>query len=161
MTNLTMSLALAYVLLGVSQVTEDLVADPFSKPMWAMRPTFGKMLLVGLTWFTRPFVEAAHSQQVARGIAFAIPIVILSFATLTAYTWVCIIAAEYWFDNLALRICASVRRRAICHTVGWSSHDAIDGDYRAAGRLVAPLKGSRQGEEHKMVQELRASQAVT
>jgi hypothetical protein len=104
MSNITISLALAYVLLGVSQVTEDLVADPLGKPMWAMRPTFGKMLPVGLTWFTRPFVEAAHSQQVARGIAFAILKVILSFATLTAYTWVCIVAAEYWFDNFAFRI---------------------------------------------------------
>jgi len=104
MTNLTISLVLAYVLLGVSQVTEDLAADPLSKPMWALRPTFGKMLLIAATWFTRPFVDAGHSQQVARGIAFAIPKVILPFAMVVMFSWVCIIAAEYWFDNLPLQI---------------------------------------------------------
>src|SRR5215813_9024487 len=104
MTNLTISLVLAYTLLGVSQVTEDLAADPIGKPLWALRPTFGKMLLIGATWFTRPFAEAAYSPQVARGIAFAIPKVILPFAMMVAFAWVCIITAQYWFDNLALRI---------------------------------------------------------
>lgn len=106
MTNLTISLALAYVLSGISQVTADLTADPISKPMWAMRPTFGKMMFVGAAWFARPFIEATHSQQVARGIAFAIPKVVLPFATLLVFVWLCIIAAEYWFENLALRTVA-------------------------------------------------------
>jgi hypothetical protein len=104
MTNLTISIVLAYVLAGVSQVTDDLAADPLSKPMWALRPTFGKMLFIGATWFTRPFAEAVYSPQVAREIAFAIPRVILSFSVMIAFVWVCIIAAEHWFDNLALRI---------------------------------------------------------
>jgi hypothetical protein len=104
MTNLTISLVLSYLLAGVSQVTEDLAADPLSRPMWAIRPTLAKMLLVGITWIARPFVEAAHSQQVARAVAFAIPKVVLPFALMTAFAWLCIMASEYWFDNLPLRI---------------------------------------------------------
>lgn len=104
MGNITISLVLAYVMLGVSQVTEDLSTDPISKSMWALRPTFGKMVLVAATWFTRPFIEAMHTEQVARGVAFAVLKVIVPFAMLVAFTWICIIASEYWFDNLALRI---------------------------------------------------------
>ena len=36
MTNLAISLALAYLLLGVAQVTEDLAARPLHKPFWAL-----------------------------------------------------------------------------------------------------------------------------
>jgi hypothetical protein len=72
--------------------------------MWALRPTFGKMLLVGTTWFTRPFVEAVHSEQVARGIAFACLKVILPFVMMVTLVWVCIIVSEHWFGNLALQI---------------------------------------------------------
>jgi len=63
MANLTLSLVLAYVMAGISQVTEDLAADPVRRPIWAIQPTFGKMLLIGITWFTRPFVEAANARD--------------------------------------------------------------------------------------------------
>ena len=104
MVNITISIVLAYVMLGVSQVTEDLAAHRIDTPMWAVRPTFGKMLLVGALWFRRPFIEAKFSQQVARNTAFAFLKVILPLVMLTAFVWVCIIASERWFDSLALRI---------------------------------------------------------
>jgi hypothetical protein len=104
--NITISFALAYLLAGLSQVTEDLAADPISKPMWALRPTFGMMLLVGMTWFTRPFVGAVHSPQVARNVAFAGLKVIVPFVMTAAFVWVCITTSEHWFDNVALRILA-------------------------------------------------------
>jgi len=104
--NITISFVLAYLLAGISQITEDLAADPLSKPMWALRPTFGMMLFVGMTWFTRPFVEALHEQQVARSVTFAALKLLLPFAMTVALVWVCIAASEYWFENLALRILA-------------------------------------------------------
>jgi hypothetical protein len=92
------------VTLGVSQVTEDLAAEPLSNPMWALGPTFGRMLFVGTTWFIRPFIEAAHSKQVARSVAFACLNVVLTFVTTAAFIWACLIASDHWFDNLALQI---------------------------------------------------------
>jgi hypothetical protein len=104
--NITISFVLAYLLAGLSQATEDLAADPISRPMSASRPTFGMMLLVGMTWFTRPFVEAVHSRQVARNVAFAGLKVIVPFAMTVAFVWVCITTSEYWFNNVALRVLA-------------------------------------------------------
>ena len=40
MVNITISLVLASILAGVSQVTEDLAADPLRKPGWALQPNF-------------------------------------------------------------------------------------------------------------------------
>jgi hypothetical protein len=108
------SIVLAYVMLGVSQVTEDLAAEPLSKPMWALGPTFCRMLFVGTTWFMRPFIGVAHSKQVARSVAFACLNVILTFVTTAAFIWVCLIASEHWFDNLALQILTA----AVLLTVG-------------------------------------------
>jgi hypothetical protein len=104
--NITISFVLAYLLAGLSQVTEDLASDPISKPVWALRPTFGTMLLVGMTWFTRPVVEAMHSEQVARNVAFAGLKVIAPFVMTVALVWVCITASEHLFDNVPLRVLA-------------------------------------------------------
>jgi len=146
--NITISFVLAYLLAGLSQVMGDLVADPISKPMWALRPTFVMMLLVGMTWFTRPFVEAVHSQQVARNVAFA-------GLKVTIPT-----TSEHWFDNVALRalaIAVLARGRAICPALAKPCHATTDMDSCGADRLAFPVKEKRQDPRNKMVQELRAS----
>jgi len=98
------SVFLAYILSGISQVSNDLGVRAPDKPMWAMRPTFGRALLVGATWSTRPFLENINSKgQVARGIAFGLLSISLQMVVLTFFIWGCITAAPYFFDSTISR----------------------------------------------------------
>lgn len=73
--------------------------------MWTWRPTLGKILIVGASWFTRPFLENIHrSGQVARGIAFGLLGVSLQMVVLTFLIWGCIFVANYFFDSTLLRV---------------------------------------------------------
>jgi hypothetical protein len=108
MTKIVISIALAYLLAGVSQVMEDLRATAFDKPHWARRPTFSKAMLFGATWIVRPFLNARRSNQLVRAVAFAFLSVALRFVVLTGLVWCCIIASAYLFDNVALQAVAVV-----------------------------------------------------
>ena len=55
------SAILAYFLSGIYQVTKDVGGRVIDRPMWAMRPTLGKAILVALTWPTRPIIEGRYS----------------------------------------------------------------------------------------------------
>jgi hypothetical protein len=113
MTKIAISIALAYLLSGISQVTEDLAAEPTSRPPWARRPTFGKTIFVGATWFARPFLDAIHSNQIARGIAFGLLTVTLHLAFFTGFIWCCITTSVYLFDNAVLQVVATVTLLAV------------------------------------------------
>jgi hypothetical protein len=56
-------LVLAYILAGVSQVTEDLTARPIDKPFWAMRPTVAKVLLYGFAWPLSPSLKRSLRER--------------------------------------------------------------------------------------------------
>lgn len=108
MTKIAISIALAYLLSGLAQVTEDLAADLIDRPMWACRPTFSKAMLFGATWIVRPFSNARRSNQLTRAVAFAFLSVTLRLVVLTGFIWCCITASAYLFDNLALQSVAVV-----------------------------------------------------
>ncbi len=76
--------------------------------MWAIRPTFGMGIFVGATWFSRPFLKAIRSNQLARGVAFAILDVTLRLVVVTGLIWYCITASAYLFDSVALQSVAVV-----------------------------------------------------
>src|SRR5258707_1963607 len=106
MVKITISFVLAYLLAGIPQVTDDLAADPLHRPMWAVRPTFGMGIFSGATWFARPFIEAIHSNQVARGVAFALLKVIFPLAVTAGFIWCCITASAYLFQNVVVQVAA-------------------------------------------------------
>ena len=108
MTKFAMSIALAYLWMGIAQVTDDLTARPLDRPTWAIRPTFGMSIFVGATWFSRPFLKAIRSNQPARGVAFAFLDVTLRLVVVTGFIWCCITASAYLFDNVLLQTAAVV-----------------------------------------------------
>jgi hypothetical protein len=108
MVRIAASIALAYLLLGIIQVTDDLAADPSNRPIWALRPTFGNMIFVGATWIARPFIEALHKSQRAREVAFACLNVTWILAISTGFIWCCITASVYLFNNILLQAIAIV-----------------------------------------------------
>lgn len=99
MTNLTISLVVAYLLAGVSQVTEDLAADPVHKPFWATRPTVAKALLHGLTWPARTLAETT-----ARDTAFATVNLIVTFLMTVGCVWLTLLVSEYFFQSMLARV---------------------------------------------------------
>lgn len=99
------SALLAYVLSGISQVTKDLGGRVIDRPMWAMEPTLGKAILVGLTWPTRPVLEGSYSTgQLARSIVFGGLSVVTQMAVLTAFIWGSYTLAGLVFENFAFQI---------------------------------------------------------
>jgi hypothetical protein len=105
MVNLTISMVIAYLLAGVSQVTEDLTADPIRKPFWAMRPTVAKAMLYGVTWPLRPLVGEASS---ARDVAFAAMNLIVAFSMTTGWVWLTLLISEYFFQSALARVVSMV-----------------------------------------------------
>ena len=55
--NMLISISVGFVFMGIMQVVEDVGTDSSDAAMWTHSPTFGKMLLYGLTWFLRPFMK--------------------------------------------------------------------------------------------------------
>lgn len=99
------SALLAYVLSGISQVTKDLGGNVIDRPMWAMKPTLGKAILVAITWPTRPILEGSYSTgQLARSIVFGGLGVVTQMTVLTAFIWGAFTLAGLVFENLALQL---------------------------------------------------------
>lgn len=102
-----LSLLLAYGFSGLSQVTDDLRADPVSKPMWAMRPTLGMTLLVLAAWPTRPIQDASYSDNPPRAIAFALLGLLITFITTAGLIWCCLRLAVFFTSNFYLEVALS------------------------------------------------------
>lgn len=97
--------ALAYVLAGISQVTKDLGGRVIDRPGWARRPTIGKVILVALTWPSRPVIGAGFSTgRLARSIAFATLGVATQMIVLTSFLWGSYAIAGLVFKNLAFQL---------------------------------------------------------
>ena len=95
------SLALAYVLCGVSLVMKDLGSSGADRPSWARHPTSGKVIFVALTWFTRPFIDAYYSTgQRARAVAFGLLGVAIQIAGVAGFIWCCIAVVSHFFDGM-------------------------------------------------------------
>ena len=99
------SAILAYLLSGISQATKDLGGNVIDRPMWAMRPTLGKAILVALTWPARPIIDGSYSTgQLGRSIVFGMLGVLTQMAVLTAFIWGAYALASLVFDNFALQL---------------------------------------------------------
>jgi len=97
---IAISFVLAFVISGVSQVAKDLGGSPPDRPFWALRPTSGKMLLVGLTWFVRPSLDIFHCcGQLARSVAFGLLGATVRLTTLAGFVFGCISIAQHFFDG--------------------------------------------------------------
>lgn len=99
---------LAYIFLGVSQVTKDLGASVMERPIWAMSPTWGKVILFALTWPYRFVIESSDaSGRLARAIAFGVLDFATKMAVLTAFIWGSYTVAGLIFENLAFQLLLS------------------------------------------------------
>lgn len=99
METIIISLMLAFVLSGISQVMKDLGESAINRPGWAIRPTIGGAFMIAVSWFTRPFIDAYYSNgQLARGIAYGLLGVVTQLAVLTAFFWGAITISGSYID---------------------------------------------------------------
>jgi hypothetical protein len=102
---IAVSVVLAFLLSGISQVIKDLGMGPIDRPLWAMRPTVGKATIVAATWWTSPFLELILSTgQKARAFAFGLLGVILQMSVLTGFIWLCISVATHILNSTILQV---------------------------------------------------------
>lgn len=109
------SAALAFFVLGVSQVIQDLRTNIVDRPMWvSMRPTLGTAVLVAMMWFTRPFQRILGATgQKARAVAFGAFGVIGQMSILTGFIWLCIGIATHTFHSVILQVVSTAMFVAI------------------------------------------------
>lgn len=109
-TELIISVALAYIALGIAQVGNDLDSrqNPLYTVQWAMRPSLWMAIAIALLWPTRHFLKQWHrGQGILRSFAFGLLVTGLSMASLAAFFWLCIWTSQRIFDNLSLVIALS------------------------------------------------------
>jgi hypothetical protein len=116
-----LSIALAYLLAGIGQVTADLTAPLLKKPPWAIRPTIGMIVLQVATWpfgyFARETFAAVGTNQIAKATAFVLLEITSYLAVLSTIIWVCIAAAVYVSESTAVRIAATAILLIICSRI--------------------------------------------
>lgn len=99
------SLILAYLFSAFTQVMKDLGGRPIDKPAWAIQPTLGIAIMIGLTWFFRPFTHVIYPNgQRARAIVFGMLEVLIQLAVLTAIFWAAISISTHYFDSIILQV---------------------------------------------------------
>jgi hypothetical protein len=109
-TEVIISLALAYIVLGIAQASNDLDSrrNPLYTVQWALRPSLGMAIAIAALWPNRHFLRQWHrGQGLIRSIASGLIITALSMASLSAFFWGCIWAAEHLFDNAALVVASA------------------------------------------------------
>jgi hypothetical protein len=109
-TEATISLALAYCVLGLAHVSGDLEdrSHPLRAVGWALQPSLGKALAVAALWPTRHFLRQWHrGQGTVRSIASGLIINALLLGSLSAYFWCCIWAAQRLFDSTGFVIASA------------------------------------------------------
>lgn len=103
------SVALAFLLSGISQVIKDLGDRPMDRRGWALQPTLGKAILVAATWWATSSLDLIHATgQKARSVAFGILGVIEQMIVLTGLIWICISAATHIFDSAILQVVSTM-----------------------------------------------------
>ena len=107
METIIISLILAFVFSGISQVMKDLGESPINRPGWAMRPTAGGAFMAAISWFTRPFIDAYYSNgQLGRAIAYGLLGVLTQLTVLTAFFWGAITLTGNYIDSTVLQVIA-------------------------------------------------------
>jgi len=103
---IAISAVLAFLVLGISQVTVDLGTRAIDRPMWvSMHPTLGTAVLVAMMWFIRPFQRILGATgQKARAVAFGAFGVIGQMSILTGFIWLCIGIATHTFHSVILQV---------------------------------------------------------
>jgi len=97
---IAISIVLAFVISGISQISKDLGGRPMDRPFWTHQPTLGKMFFAGITWFLRPVLENSHRKgQFARSAAFGLLGAAVQMATLAIFIFGCISLAQHFFDS--------------------------------------------------------------
>ncbi|MCD2453177.1 hypothetical protein GO003_022600 [Methylicorpusculum oleiharenae] len=105
METIIISLLLAFVLSGISQVMKDLGESPINRPGWAMRPTVGGAFMVAISWFSRPFIDAFYSNgQLGRAIASGLLGVLTQLSVLTIFFWGAITLTGNYIDSTILQV---------------------------------------------------------
>jgi len=100
METIIISLLLAFALSGISQVIKDLGESALNRPGWARQPTISGALMVGVSWFTRPFIDAYYSNgQMGRAIAYGLLGVIAQLSVLTVFFWGAITISGNYIDS--------------------------------------------------------------
>lgn len=102
---IVISLVLAFIFLGISEVLNDLGGSVIDRPMWANQPTLGMSVLVALTWFYKPFIYSKHSR--GRTIAFGLLDVIMKLSIVASFIWCCIAISIHFFESVILEILVS------------------------------------------------------
>jgi hypothetical protein len=99
----TISVVIAYLWSGVSEVMKLLGSDIMNKPMWARQPTIWMIILVTSTWPFFQFINKAYPYS-SRAVAFASFSIIWQMGVATCFVWCCIIFSGYIFDSTVLRV---------------------------------------------------------
>lgn len=96
--DIIISLVLAFVTLAISQVMRDLREPIPDRLPWARHPTLGVALMIGATWFVRPFSYgyAAYNGHLAKAIAYGSVGVLGPFAIVTVFFWVPIAISTHY-----------------------------------------------------------------
>jgi hypothetical protein len=102
------SFVLAYASLGLAEVTDGLSANPIQKPAWAQRPTFGKMLLIFVTWPVASIANASWSENPRRAVAFTAMGIAVQFVALGALMWCAIRLAMFLSNNIYIEVALSI-----------------------------------------------------
>ena len=98
---LTLSLAISYLLAGVSEVSGHLTARAMDKPAWARRPTIAIVVLEIVIW---PLGSLANAGFGSRAKAFGLLGIVGRLAVLTFAVWLALTTSAALTHTLALRI---------------------------------------------------------
>ena len=98
---IAISIVLAFLLSGISQVIGDLGSPTSCRPAWARRPTLGWAIIAAATWFIHPFLGPGNK---ARTFVFGLLAVVLQMSILTGFVWLCISVATHVFDSTVLQV---------------------------------------------------------
>jgi len=104
MSQLFVSIILAYFISGIGTALKDLTADPINRPGWARNPTLSRLILQILIWPYADLLNGSDLFRNARTVAFSSAGIILSMVVITAMCWGSIYVPGLVFNSMILRI---------------------------------------------------------
>lgn len=98
--HLLISVVVAYLMSGLTQIQKDLNLPASERRGWAVHPSLQNAALTGATWFVRPYVDARRATgRPRRALLAAIIGVALQMALFTVFIWGCIVVAGHVFES--------------------------------------------------------------
>jgi len=131
--DLAIIMILAFLTLGIRQVSKDLSGNTLHRPGWTLSPTFGRAFFIASTWWLRPaLMMPGRSKRNSlvfrlRQIEVTISIILLGMTSVSLIIWAALTISRNLVGGIYFQIPVAIVLATVAGPIAWPIVSSIVG----------------------------------